>query len=137
MSFLLDTNVLSERRRPRPEQKVVYLVSAPPLEGLFISTVTVAEIRIGITSKACTALRAPIGRNIFEGLVMLVSEDVLFKWGLLVGHTFPQTDLIVAATGFPAKITSAVISLVFRTMCAVKALGREGIKIFPFAQHTL
>lgn len=30
--------------------------------------------------------------------MLLVSEDVMFNWRLLVGHTFPQTDLIVAAT---------------------------------------
>lgn len=43
--FLLDTSVLSELRRPRPEQMVVYFVSAQPLDGLFVITVTFAEIR--------------------------------------------------------------------------------------------
>lgn len=38
--FLLDTDVLSELRQPRPEQKVVYFVNVQPLEGLFVSTLT-------------------------------------------------------------------------------------------------
>jgi hypothetical protein len=42
--WLLDTNVLSELGRPRPEPKVVGFVSAQPLEQLYVSTVTFAEI---------------------------------------------------------------------------------------------
>jgi predicted nucleic acid-binding protein len=48
MSWLLDTNVLSELRRPNPEPKVVAFVSGQPLEQLYISVVTLAEIRFGI-----------------------------------------------------------------------------------------
>jgi len=43
--WLLDTNVISELRRPRPEARVVEFVAAQPLEQLFVSTVTFAEIR--------------------------------------------------------------------------------------------
>jgi len=48
MAWLLDTNVLSELRRPRPEPKVVAFVDGRPLESLYISVVTAAEIRFGI-----------------------------------------------------------------------------------------
>ena len=43
--WLLDTNVLSELRRPRPETKVIAFVAALPLEQLYVSSVTLAEIR--------------------------------------------------------------------------------------------
>jgi predicted nucleic acid-binding protein len=46
--WLLDTNILSELRRPKPECKVLAFVAAQPLELLYISTVTLAEIRFGI-----------------------------------------------------------------------------------------
>ncbi len=46
--WLLDTNVLSELRRPKPEPKVLAFVSAQPLERLIVSTETFAEIRFGI-----------------------------------------------------------------------------------------
>ncbi len=46
--WLLDTNVLSELRRPKPERKVVAFVTAHPLELLYVSAVTLAEIRFGI-----------------------------------------------------------------------------------------
>jgi predicted nucleic acid-binding protein len=48
MAWLLDTNVLSELRRPRPDQKVVAFVTGSALDQLYISVVTLAEIRFGI-----------------------------------------------------------------------------------------
>jgi predicted nucleic acid-binding protein len=47
-SWLLDTNVLSELRRPKPEAKVVQFVSGQSLDLLYVSVVTFAEIRFGI-----------------------------------------------------------------------------------------
>ena len=41
--WLLDTNVLSELRRPTPDRKVVTFIAAQPLELLYISVVTLAE----------------------------------------------------------------------------------------------
>jgi len=48
MPWLLDTNILSEIRRPRPEPKVLSFIAACPLDELYISTVTLAELRFGI-----------------------------------------------------------------------------------------
>jgi predicted nucleic acid-binding protein len=47
-AWLLDTNVISELRRPRPEPKVVAFIADKPLDLLFVSSVTLAEIRFGI-----------------------------------------------------------------------------------------
>ena len=46
--WLLDTNVLSELRRRKPEPKVVAFIAAQALDSLYISSVTLAEIRFGI-----------------------------------------------------------------------------------------
>ncbi len=48
MAWLLDTNILSELRRPNPDQRVVTFIAGRPLAELYISTVTFAEIRFGI-----------------------------------------------------------------------------------------
>ena len=45
MAWLLDTNILSEIRKPRPEPKVVIFVSGTPLDELYVSAVTLAELR--------------------------------------------------------------------------------------------
>ena len=110
-NWLLDTNILSELRRRKPERKVVAFVAAQPLERLFVSAVTLAEIRFGIELLHDANVRAELNhwlahkiRPMFEQRVLQISEDIMFKWRLLVedgrktGHTFSQPDLIIAAT---------------------------------------
>jgi predicted nucleic acid-binding protein len=48
MAWLLDTNVLSELRRLRPEPNVRAFIASQPLDQLYISAVTLAELRFGI-----------------------------------------------------------------------------------------
>jgi len=116
--WLLDTNVLSELRRPRPETKVVAFVEAQPLESLHISVVTLAEIRFGIELLANPGRRAELTewlthkvRPMFLQRVLPVTEDIMLKWRLLVedgrksGHTFSQPDLIIAATALEHGLT--------------------------------
>ena len=110
--WLLDTNILSELRRPKPERKVLAFVAAQPLELLYISAVTLAGIRFGIEVLPDVARRSELNywlahkvRPMFEQRVLAITEDIMFKWRLLVeegrkvGHTFSQPDLIIAATG--------------------------------------
>jgi predicted nucleic acid-binding protein len=116
--WLLDTNVLSELRRPKPEPKVIAFVAAKPLDSLFISSVTLAEIRFGIELVGDAARRAELTdwlthkvRPMFGQRVLPVTEDVMFKWRLLVEdgrksrHTFSQPDLIIAATALEHGLT--------------------------------
>jgi predicted nucleic acid-binding protein len=116
--WLLDTNVLSELRRPRPEPKVVAFIAAQPLDLLFVSAVTLAELRFGIELVADANRRAELNewlthkvRPMFDERILQVTEDIMFKWRLLVedgrksGHTFSQPDLIIAATGLHHGLT--------------------------------
>lgn len=116
--WLLDTNVLSELRKAKPEPKVLAFVAARKLDVLFVSSVTLAEIRFGIERLADPSRRAELTdwlthkvRPMFEARVLQVSEDVMFKWRLLVEegrkkrYTFSQPDLIIAATGLVHGLT--------------------------------
>jgi predicted nucleic acid-binding protein len=118
MAWLLDTNVLSELRRPRPEPRVVAFVADRPLEQLFVSSVTLAEIRFGIELLAEPNRRAELNewlthkvRPMFEHRVLQVTEDIMLKWRLLVevgrktGHVFSQPDLLIAATAIQHNLT--------------------------------
>ena len=109
--WLIDTNVLSELRRPRPRREVVAFIAAQPLESLHVSSVTLAEIRFGIDAVADATKRADLSdwlthrlRPMFVGRVLEVSEDVMFIWRQMVerrrrqGHTFSQPDLLIVAT---------------------------------------
>ena len=116
--WLLDTNVLSELRRPKPEAKVVSFVASRPLDLLFVSTVTFAEIRFGIEGVTDARHRAELNdwlthkvRPMFDQRVLAITEDIMFKWRLLVadgrkaGHTYSQPDLIIAATALHHGLT--------------------------------
>ena len=46
--IVLDTNVLSELMRPKPEQSVLLWIEAQPADEFYISTLTMAEILHGI-----------------------------------------------------------------------------------------
>ncbi len=109
--WLLDTNVLSELRRASPNRKVAAFVAGEPLDRLFVSVVTFAEIRFGIELVADPARRSDLIlwldnklRPMFDGRSLDVTEDVLLKWRLLIeagrkrGHTFSHPDVLIAAT---------------------------------------
>jgi toxin FitB len=112
MAWLLDTNILSELRRLKPEPKVLAFVAAHPLEELYISAVTLAELRFGIELLSEGSDRRDELNNwlthtirpMFDKRVLPVTEDIMFRWRLLVeegrkaGHTYSQPDLIIAAT---------------------------------------
>lgn len=116
--WLLDTKILSEAIRPRPEPKVLRFLAAQPLDRLYASVVTFAEIRYGIECASGPARRLELQdwlthrlRPMFAGRVLPIVEDVMLKWrhllqeGRRVGHTFPQPDLIIAATALHNGLT--------------------------------
>jgi predicted nucleic acid-binding protein len=116
--WLLDTNILSELRRLKPEPKVVAFIAKQPLDQMYLSAVTLAEIRFGIELVTDANRRAELNdwlahkvRPMFEQRVLPITEDIMFKWRLLVedgrkaGHTFSQPDLIIAATGLQHGLT--------------------------------
>ena len=117
-AWLLDTNVISEIRKRRPHRKVVAFVAEQPLDLLYVSTVTLAEIRVGIElvidanrRAELTAWLAHKVRPLFAQRVLDVNEDVIVKWRLLVeqgrksGYTFSQPDLFIGATALHHGMT--------------------------------
>lgn len=116
--WLLDSNVFSELRRPKPDSNVVQFVTGQPLELLHVSVVTFAEIRFGIELVKDVNRRSELNewlthklRPMFEERVLEITEDIMLKWRLLVeegrksGHTFAQPDLIIAATALHHGLT--------------------------------
>jgi len=116
--WLLDTNVLSELRRPKPNPQVVAFVASKPLDLLYVSVVSFAEIRFGIELVPDPVRRAELHdwltlsvRTLFEQRTLPVSEDVMLRWRLLVEegrntrYAFSQPDLIIAATALLHGLT--------------------------------
>lgn len=109
--WLLDTNVLSELRRRNPSPAVVAFVSEQPLDCLYVSEVTFAEIRFGVELVAEPERRAELRHwlehrltPMFAHRVLAITEDVLLQWRLIIetgrksGRTFSHPDVLIAAT---------------------------------------
>ena len=81
--WLLDTNVISELSRPKPKSSVTLFTEGQPLEQLFVSTVTFAEIRYGISLVSDSNRQANLQdwlhrtRSRFADGVLQVTEDIM------------------------------------------------------------
>lgn len=108
--WLLDTNVLSELRKPDCDPKVRQWVGTKRAAELFVSSVTLAEIRFGISLVTDPDRRHGLNhwleselRPWFGERVLQINEDVIVRWREMVeagrkrGHTYSQPDLFIAA----------------------------------------
>lgn len=118
MAWLLDTNILSELRKAKPDPKVVAFVSGTSVKELYVSSVTLAEIRFGIEKATDPNDRVILThwlthtvRPMFTGRALEVTEDIMLEWRLLVeegrkiNHTFSQPDLFIAAIALHHDLT--------------------------------
>jgi toxin FitB len=108
--WLLDTNVVSELRRPKPNPDVADFVASQNGDDLHVTEVTFAEIVYGIEQLSDPTRRADLQswlnnmlRPLFAGRVLAITEDVIVRWKTMVvegrkrRHTFGQPDLFIAA----------------------------------------
>ena len=112
--FLLDTNIVSELRRNRPDPHVsTWIEKADPAE-LFLSVLTLGEIAKGIVSLSRRdASRAASLQAWLEGLrlrfddrLLSVDAAVAQEWGRLSGvRTLPVVDGPLAATALVHDLT--------------------------------
>jgi len=108
MSYLLDTNVLSELVRSKPDDAVLAWFANVPDESLYISVLTLGEIRKGVegvpNAKRKETLRVWLEHTLpewFGSRVLSVDADVAEKWGRLQADAqrpVPAIDSLLAAT---------------------------------------
>ena len=111
--FLLDTNVVSELRRPRPHGAVLVWIADVPAEQLFVSAVTVGEIQAGIeitreqdTAKA-EELEVWLDRVLASYGVLPMDAPTFRQWARLM-HRRSDTiteDAMIAATAMVHRLT--------------------------------
>ncbi len=108
MSYLIDTNVLSELRRKSPDSGVVTWFSQRPPTTLHLSVLTLGEIRKGIEGVDDQVRRQSLIdwletdlQTFFTGRILSVDGAVADRWGRLVaaaGRPLPTIDSLLAAT---------------------------------------
>ena len=102
--YLLDTNVISELKRARPDDRVSAFIAGEPLDRLYLSVVTFAEIRFGIELLADAERRSDLKnwldnklRPMFDGRALPITEEILLGWRLIIERAGN------AATCFPIR----------------------------------
>ena len=116
--FLLDTNVISELVKPRPEASVTAWVEDTDESLLYLSVLTLGEIRRGIAALPQSRRRAILEawlnkdlRSRFEDRILIIDQNVADRWGLLTavarnsGIALPVIDGLLAATALEHNLT--------------------------------
>lgn len=103
--ILLDTNVISEPWRPVPEPRVLAWIDAQAIETLFLSAVTVAELRFGIGAMPAGRRRSVLHERLeqevlplFEGRVLSFDLAASQSYAELMGRAIGKADGYIAAT---------------------------------------
>lgn len=115
MNYLIDTNVLSELRRKQADTRVVAWMQARPRQSLYLSVLSLGEIRKGIEGVADAAFRQTLTDwlevelpNYFVGRLLDIDIQVAVRWGRVqasAGRTLPAIDGLLAATALQYDLT--------------------------------
>lgn len=119
MSYLIDTNVLSELRRKSPDPQVVAWFFGRAAQSLFLSVLTLGEIRKGVERLDPTLSDAARKQSLndwleqdlptfFLGRLLSVDAGVANRWGHLqaqAGRPLPAIDSLLAATALHHNLT--------------------------------
>jgi len=116
--FLLDTNIISELVKPKPEANVTEWVENTDESLLYLSVLTLGEIRRGIAalpqSRRRATLEAWLDKDLrarFDGRILVIDQEVADRWGLLTaaarnsGIVLPVIDGLLAATALEHNLT--------------------------------
>ena len=131
--FLLDTNIVSELRKPKPHGGVVAWVSANDTTSLYLSAMTTAELQRGIEmtreqdAGKANEIETWLEQLMFTGQVLAMDAAVCREWARLM-HRRSDTlveDAFIAAT---ARVHRLVV--VTRNVRDFKTLGVETLNPF-------
>ena len=111
MKYLLDTNVISEFISKNPNQKVVDYILTLHETDLYLSAITIGEIKAGIeklnNSKKKEILLQWLEKDLlnrFENKIIPIDTDIMLKWGEInnrlkqLGTPLPIMDSLIGAS---------------------------------------
>jgi predicted nucleic acid-binding protein len=111
VSYLLDTNVLSEWRKPEPDPGVLHWLDQADEDGLFVSVVTFAELRRGAERLVRGTRKTQLDHWItvelpthFDGRILGIDQETADRWGRIfslaesIGRPIGAMEAFLAAT---------------------------------------
>ncbi|HVW40025.1 MAG TPA: type II toxin-antitoxin system VapC family toxin [Amycolatopsis sp.] len=117
MSFLLDTNAISEWVKPRPDPGVVRWFDQVDEDRTYLSVITLGELRKGVNRLTDGRRRDRLDRWLttelldrFSNRILLVDTAVADEWGQLLARTetagtpIHGTDAVIAATALTHQL---------------------------------
>jgi predicted nucleic acid-binding protein len=109
VSFLLDTNVVSEWTKPRPNGGVITWLEEADEDRVFLSVATLAELRHGIERLAAGARRKKLDAWLredlplrFESRILPLTVEVADQWGRVIAHCEASGRPLAAMDGLIA-----------------------------------
>lgn len=116
--FLLDTNCISELVRTHPDPRVLEWIGAADESLLYLSVLTLGEIRKGIAVLPSSHWRTRLEtwlelelRSRFAGRILSIDADIADRWGILaaaakkMGKALSAIDGLLAATALHHNLT--------------------------------
>jgi len=112
--YLLDTNFISETRKIRADTGVMAFLAAADATGLFLSVLTIGELRKGVAARrridSVAADRLAVWvdsiETTFADRVLPVDTAAARLWGeLSAGRSLPVIDTLIAATAMIHRLT--------------------------------
>ncbi|MCD4751348.1 MAG: type II toxin-antitoxin system VapC family toxin [Thermoanaerobaculales bacterium] len=140
MSYLLDTCVLSELIKPRPNAAVCQWVAAQKEHRLFLSVITIGELQKGVSKLSPGRRRTKLQRWLegdllirFQGRLLGIDTTVAGEWGVMLGEAesrgrpIPVIDALIAAT---ARVHHCAV--VTRNETDIKPTGIDVVNPWTF-----
>jgi predicted nucleic acid-binding protein len=116
--YLLDTNIISELVKPRPEKRVTTWVDSIDESLLYLSVLTLGEIRKGVALVADAARRVVLEAWLdgdlklrFDRRILPIDQAVADRWGRITASAsaakspLPVIDGLLAATALDQDMT--------------------------------
>lgn len=109
--ILLDTNVVSEPLRHAPDARVIEWIDAQPLETLYLSAMTVAELRAGVALLPAGKRRAALHEN-FEKRVLPMFVGRVLPFNLACTSAYAELLATARKSGSGIETADACIAAV-------------------------
>jgi len=114
LKYLLDTNIISEFISKKPNQKVLNYINSLDENNIYLSVITLGEIRFGIEkldkehqSKKIEILSSWLDNDLmqrFEGRIVDIDKETMLQWGKIngelqkIGRPMPIMDSLIASS---------------------------------------